>query len=103
MRRNGALTSDVHTSEVVDNFNYLGTIINYEGTYILNQEHLAGKALKAMNILFFKCKTFDLSQKKLSIFYAFVGSILSYSLEISGITKSKELERIHLKFCKRLF
>ena len=36
------------------------------------------------------------------LFDAFVGSILSYSSEVWGYTKSKEIERVHLKFCKRI-
>jgi hypothetical protein len=36
------------------------------------------------------------------LFDSFVGSILSYSSEVWGYTKSKEIERIHLKFCKRI-
>ena len=34
------------------------------------------------------------------LFDAFVGSILSYSSEVWGYTKSKEIERVHLKYCK---
>jgi len=36
------------------------------------------------------------------LFDAFVGSILSYSSEVWGYTKSKEIERVNLKFCKRI-
>ena len=36
------------------------------------------------------------------LFGAFVGSILSYSSDVWGYTKSKERERVHLKFCKRI-
>jgi hypothetical protein len=36
------------------------------------------------------------------LFDAFVGTILNYSSEVWGYTKSKEVERIHLKFCKRI-
>ena len=36
------------------------------------------------------------------VFDSFVSSILNYGCEIWGYTKSKELERIHLKFCKQL-
>ena len=56
-----------------------------------------------MNTLLYNCKKFDLKPKLLcQLFDAFVGSILGYGSEIWGYTKSKELERIHLKFCKRL-
>ena len=33
--------------EVVDHFNYLGTVFSYTGNFTFNQEHLFGKALKA--------------------------------------------------------
>ena len=45
----------------------------------------------------------DLKPKLLcQLFDSFVGSILSYSSEVWGYSKSKEIERIHLKFCKRI-
>jgi hypothetical protein len=43
--------------ETVDNINYLGTIFNYTGIFALNQEHLIGKGLKALNVLFYNCET----------------------------------------------
>jgi hypothetical protein len=36
------------------------------------------------------------------LFDSFVGSTLGYASEIWGFTKSADIERIHLKFCKRL-
>jgi len=36
------------------------------------------------------------------LFDAFVGATLNYSCEVWGASKSKEIERIHLKFCKQL-
>ena len=96
-RYNGALI------DVVDNFNYLGSIFNYNGSFLKNQEHIIGKALKALNALMFNCKKIKLKPKLLcQLFDSFVGSILGYSSEIWGFNKFKEIERIHLKFCKRL-
>jgi len=37
--------------EVVSDFKYLGTVLNYTGSFVLNQETLAGKGLKALNVL----------------------------------------------------
>jgi len=34
------------------------------------------------------------------LFDSFIGLILNYACEISDFSKSKEIERIHLKFCK---
>jgi len=81
----------------------LGTVINYTGSFILNQEQLVGKALKAMNTLLYKCKQYDLKPRILcQLFDAFVGSILNYASEIWGFNKFKDIERTQLKFCKRL-
>jgi len=101
LRQNETWTYDGHNIE--NNFNYLGTVINNTGSFTLYQKYLAGKALKAMNTLLYKCKMYDLKPKILcQLFDAFVGSILNYASEIWGFIKSKEIERIHLKFCKRM-
>ena len=36
---------------MVNDFNYLGIVFNYTGTFFLNQETLVGKGLKALNVL----------------------------------------------------
>ena len=69
-------TYNGHDIHVVNDFNYLGVVFNYTGNFSLNQEHLIGKALKAMNVLFCKCQEYDLKPKILcQLFDAFVGSI----------------------------
>lgn len=42
--------------EVVDSFNYLGTVFNYTWNFALNQEMLVGKGLKALNCLLYNTK-----------------------------------------------
>lgn len=107
-KRGGLLNDEAWTYkgsnlEVVSNFNYLGTIFNYTGNFALNQETLVGKGLKAMNCLIHNTKRYPFKPKVMcQLFDAFVGSILSYSCEIWGFGKCKEIERIHLKFCKYL-
>ena len=89
--------------EIVNDFNYLGTVFNYTGTFALNQEMLIGKGLRAMNCLLFNTKNYSLTPKVMcQLFDAFVGSILSYSSEVWGFGKCKSIERIHLKFCKTI-
>ena len=81
----------------------LGTIFNYTGSFCLNIQQLVGKALKALNVLMINCRKYNMKPKiKCQLFDAFVGSILSYASEIWGYSKSKEIERIHLKFCKQI-
>ena len=89
--------------EVVDSFNYLGTVFKYNGNFALNYDFIIGKALKALNVILYNCKRYPMKPTILcQLFDAFVGSILSYSSEVWGFTKSKEIERVHLNFCKRI-
>jgi hypothetical protein len=85
--------------EVVNDFNYLGTVFNYTDNFALNQEQLVGKALKASNVLLINCNKYKLKPKLLCHLYdSFIGSILNYAAEIWGHSKSEEIEIIHLKF-----
>ena len=105
-KRGGLLPKEVFTFneselEIVDNFNYLGAVFNYTGTFVHNQEQLVGKALKALNVLLINCRKIKIKPKlQCQLFDSFVGSILGYASEIWGHGKSKVIERIHLKFCK---
>ena len=36
------------------------------------------------------------------MFDSFIGLMLNNACELSGFSKSKEIERIHLKFCKKI-
>ena len=102
LRRNESWTYDNISIEVVNDFNYMGTVFTYTGSFLLNQKMLADKALKAMNVLCNKTRSFDFDISTLfQLFDAFVGSILNFSSEIWGMSKSKEIERVHLKFCKK--
>ncbi|MCG8035193.1 MAG: hypothetical protein JAZ03_23855 [Candidatus Thiodiazotropha taylori] len=103
LRRGESWTYNNQEIEVVNEFNYLGTIFKYTGNFSSNTEYIVGKALKALNVLLVNCKKLPLKPKILcQLFDAFVGSILLYASEIWGFSKSKEIERVHLKFCKRV-
>lgn len=94
---------DGNILEIVNDFNYLGVVFSSSGSFNMNQNMLAGKGLKAMNTLLNNMKMFDFKPKLYcQLFDAFVSSILNYSCEVWGNVKSKDLERIHLKFCKRM-
>ena len=78
-------------------------LMRLTGSFILNQKTLADNGLKALNVLNSKVRCFDFNTLTLFQLYdAFVGSILGFSSEIWGFSKSKEIERIHLKFCKKV-
>jgi len=89
--------------DVVDNFNYLGTVFNYTGTFVLNQQTLAAKGLKSLNVLMHNVKQYCLKPSlTCQLFDSFVGATLNHSCEVWGFGKTKVIERIHLKFCKML-
>ena len=76
---------------------------SYKGNVLKNNELIAGKSLKALNVLLINCHKYKLKRKILcQLFDSSVGSILNHASEICGFSKSKELERIHLKFCKNV-
>ena len=106
-RKRGRLGQDVQfvfansPLEIVDDFNYLGVSMNNTGSFTLNQQNLLGKGLKAMNTLLANVKTFNFTPKTLcQLFDSFVGSVVSYGCEVWGHSKSKELERLYLKYLK---
>ena len=89
--------------EIVDKFNYLGTVFYYTGNFSNNFEFIQGKALRALNVFMFKIKDYGLSPDiTIELFDSFVGSILNYGSEVWGFSKANQLERVHLKFLKRL-
>jgi hypothetical protein len=89
--------------ETVENFNYLGVVFNYTGSFTLNNQYVTGKALKAMSVLLRNISKYDVTANiAMQLFDSFVGSVLNYSCAVWGFSKSKDLERIHLKFCKSI-
>ena len=83
IREGESWTYNNEQHEVVNDFNYLGIVFNYPGTFILNQETLAGKGLKALNVLSANTRKYDFNVKTLcQLFDSFVGSILSYGCEV---------------------
>ena len=89
--------------EIVKDFNYMGVIFNFTGSFTLHNQFVIGKALRASgvflsNVYYYKV---EVNPKiALEIVDTLVGSILSYGCRIWGITKCKCIERIQLKFCK---
>jgi len=44
--------------EVVDSFNYLGTVFKYNGNFALNNDFIIEKALKALKVLLYNCQRY---------------------------------------------
>ena len=64
----------------VNDFNYLGVVFNFTGNFKLNREYLVGNSLKAINVLFYHCRDFDLKPKiSCQLLNACVGSTANTS------------------------
>ena len=57
LRDNETWTYKGSQLEVVNGFNYLGTVFKYTGSFVVNQETLVGKGLKALNCLLYTVST----------------------------------------------
>jgi hypothetical protein len=69
----------------VDNFNYLGVVLNYTGGFQLNSQHVVGKAVKAQNVLLLNVNKYDVTPRiALQLFDAFVSATLNYSCAVWG-------------------
>ena len=89
--------------EVVDNFTYLGVNFTYTGNMRSAVKKLYDQALRAYNCFLSVFSRVCLDVKtKLSLFDALVLPIIMYGSEVWGIYGYKEVDRLHLKFCKHV-
>ena len=83
-------------------YSYLGIVFTPNGYFTKAQTKLAEQASKAMFSLFkYISKFSNLSVAiLLELFDKLILPILCYSCEVWGFNKAKDIERVHLKFCK---
>ena len=95
-------TYDGKNIEVVDQFNYLGMLFNYNGKFTQTQRHVAEQGRKALFAISSTLKNFNCNlETKCTIFDTYVSSILNYGCEIWGFHKAPDIEKLHLSFLKR--
>ena len=87
--------------EIVDTFCYLGAKFVYNGNMKLVAKSLSDQALRAMNNLLSLFTRINLDVKtKLSLFDRMVVPIILYGSEVWGVYDYKEIDKVHIKFCK---
>ena len=87
--------------EIVDTFCYLGAKFVYNGNMKFVAKSLSDQALRAMNNLFSLFTRINLDVKtKLSLFDRMVVPIILYGSEVWGLYDYKEIDKVHIKFCK---
>ena len=89
--------------EIINSFCYLGLMLYYNGNFNGTQKQLSSQGLKAMYSLLSNTKKYHLNVfTNLSLFDTYVNSVLSYACEIWGHHPAPDIEKIHVKYCKRL-
>jgi len=94
---------DNETIETVDKFVYLGIKFTYTGNMQNAVRALNEQALRAYNNLLnvFDKVSFIISTK-LSLFDSMIVPILTYGCEVWGVYNYKEVDKLHIRFCKYL-
>ncbi|XP_033746730.1 uncharacterized protein LOC117331881 [Pecten maximus] len=89
--------------EIVNEFNYLGVLLNYNGKFKQTQKKISEQGRKALFALMRVCKKqyFNI-ETQLAVFDTYVSSIVNYGSEIWGFHKGSDIEKLHINFCKRL-
>ena len=99
MNENETWNFDGKRLDIVDQFNYLGILLNYNGKFLQTQKHIAQQGQKALFTISSTLRKFNFNiETKCSIFDTYVGSILNYGAEIWGFHKALDVEKVHLMF-----
>ena len=109
-RRGGILPRDMKfyysnvELSIVNHFSYLGIVFSTGGSFSECHKTLAGQALKAIFTLNRYLYNFIniTPRHKLELFDKLVTPILNYGSEVWGFSQAKQIERIHMLFCKQL-
>ena len=89
--------------EVVYSFNYLGIMLNYNGSFRVAKTKLIEQASKAMYSIFKNARRLSLTPDlQLKLFDSLVSPILLYCCEVWGFEDLSAIEKVHLNFCKRI-
>ena len=88
---------------VVAKFTYLGVTISSNGNFYQAQKSLADQGSRALFSLFalFDKVEFDITDK-INLIDSMICPILNYGSEIWGFHKSPDVEKVHIKFLKRV-
>ena len=89
--------------EVVNSFNYLGLLLNYNGKFTVTEKLIASQGRKAMFAMKRSCKYLILNvETSICLFNTYVTPILNYGCETWGHINTPNIEKVHLRFLKCL-
>ena len=94
---------DENCIEVVNSFNYLGLLLNYNGKFTVTEKLIASQGRKAMFAMKRSCKNLILNvETSIYLFNTYVTPILNYGCETWGHINTPNIEKVHLRFLKCL-
>ena len=104
LRRNLSFKYGNHELEIVSKYTYLGIVFTTGGSFKTAQSTLSGQAQKAIFILNKYLTKFSnlVPSHVLDLFDKLISPILCYGSEVWGFSNGKDIERVHLQFCKKL-
>ena len=90
--------------QVSNTISYLGVLFTSNGLFTQAQFKLAEQARKATFILQKRLNHFKSIKPSvvLDLFDKYIGPILNYSCEVWGFHTARDIEKVHLNYCKRL-
>ena len=90
--------------EIVENYTYLGILVNYNGSFVGAKKKLVEQSQKALFSVYTKIRNLNLPiDIQLKLFDYLVEPILLYGAEVWGFENLDIIERVHLQFCKRKY
>ena len=89
--------------EVLNEFKYLGVILNKNRTFTSMKKLVVEQAKRALFSLYRNIRNLDLSiECQLKLFDNTIVPVLTYGCEIWGFGDSSAIERVHTDFLKRI-
>lgn len=109
-RKGGRISDDLSFTygdmemEIVSKYTFLEIVFTSGGSFNVAQKTLSDQALKAIFILNKYLTKFVnvFPSHVLELFDKLISPILCYGYEVWGFNKGKDIEKVHLQFCKRL-
>ena len=103
LRKKPTFEFDNKNLEIVDQYKYLGIIMNFTGKFNVAVRNLCEQARKAMFSLINKTRKLNLPiNLQIELFESTIQPILLYGCEIWGTKNSNIVESFHLKFLKNM-
>ena len=89
--------------DIVDEFDYLGMMFNYNGKFAKTQKHASEQGRKALFSICASLKNHSFNvETQCAVFDTYVTRVLLYASEVWGWHKSGDVEKVNVNFCRKV-